>query len=56
MPKDKKKGPKPAHQAQYDPKFDAHAYAARLARQVTAELEPLRKTSRPNKKQASKRH
>ena len=54
MPKDKRKGPQPARHVQYDPRFDAHAYAARLARQVTAELEPLRQTLHPSKKKASK--
>jgi hypothetical protein len=54
MPKDKKRGPQAARQAEYDPRFDAHAYAARLARQVTAELEPLRKTVRSTKKKAPK--
>jgi hypothetical protein len=38
----------------YDPKFYAHAYAARLERQVTAELEPSRRTLRPIKKKVSK--
>jgi hypothetical protein len=54
MPKSRKSS-QPARQAQYDPKFYAHAYAARLARQVTAELEPVRQTLPRSKKKPSKR-
>ena len=54
MPENSKKPPQPARASEDDPKLYAHAYAARLAKQVAAEFEGSSSAIRRGKKTSAK--